>query len=160
MRSKQRKYRILSFLAYLASTESIVHFRGKWIFELLPPQKISAVRRRADTIPPQFRLHLRPLNFKESDEIFRTNISMKTKRYLKQCYCRKAERSEMIRNVCRNTAIASRDNPSLAPNISEYKIGHTTYIVETHFNLGCKETLDDIIKRLILRDVEGLQFAA
>ena len=66
----------------------------------------------------------------------------------------------MIKNVFRNTAIASEDNPSLAPNISEYKIGHTSYIVETHFNLGCKETLDDIIKRFILKDVESLQFAA
>lgn len=66
----------------------------------------------------------------------------------------------MIRNVCRNTTVASKDNPSLATNISEYKIGHTTYIVEIHFNLGCRETLDDIIKRLILRDVEGLQIAA
>lgn len=66
----------------------------------------------------------------------------------------------MIRNVCRNTGVASEVNPSLAPNISEYKIGHTTYIVETHFNLGCKETLDDIIKRLVTRDVDSLQFAA
>ena len=66
----------------------------------------------------------------------------------------------MIRNVCRNTAVASKNNPSLAPNISEYKIGHTTYIIETHFNLGCKETLDDIIKRLISRDVDSLQFVA
>ncbi|MBQ8176583.1 MAG: transposon-encoded TnpW family protein [Oscillospiraceae bacterium] len=66
----------------------------------------------------------------------------------------------MIRNVCRNTTIVNEDTTSLAPNISEYKIGHTTYIVETHFNLGCKETLDDIIKRLILRDVEALQYAA
>ena len=66
----------------------------------------------------------------------------------------------MIRNVCRNTAVANEATPSLTPNISEYKIGHTTYIVETHFNLGCKETLDDIIKRLILKDVEALQFAA
>lgn len=66
----------------------------------------------------------------------------------------------MIRNVCRNTAIASEGDSSLASNISEYKIGHTTYIVETHFNLDCKETLDDIIKRLISRDVESLQFAA
>ena len=66
----------------------------------------------------------------------------------------------MIRNVCRNTAVANENNPSLATNISEYKIGHTTYIVETHFNFDCKETLDDIIKRLISRDVESLQFAA
>lgn len=66
----------------------------------------------------------------------------------------------MIKNVCRNTTVANENSPSLAQNISEYKIGYTTYIVETHFNLGCKETLDDIIKRLISRDVEALQFAA
>ena len=66
----------------------------------------------------------------------------------------------MIRNVCRNTAVENEKSTSLAPNISEYKIGHTTYIVETHFNFDCKETLDDIIKRLVLRDVEGLQFVA
>ena len=66
----------------------------------------------------------------------------------------------MIRNVCRNTAVANKENASLAPNISEYKTGHTTYIVETHFNFDCKETLDDIIKRLISRDVESLQSAA
>lgn len=66
----------------------------------------------------------------------------------------------MIRNVCRNTTVANENNPSLATNISEYKIGHTTYIVETHFNLCCKETLDDIIKRLISRDVDSLQFVA
>ena len=29
----------------------------------------------------------------------------------------------MIRNVCRNTAVASKENTSLAKNISEYKIG-------------------------------------
>ena len=66
----------------------------------------------------------------------------------------------MIRNVYRNTAVANEDTFSLAPNISEYKIGHTTSMVETHFNFDCKETLDDIIKQLISRDVEGLQFAA
>ena len=66
----------------------------------------------------------------------------------------------MIRNVCRNTAVASKENTSLAQNISEYKIGHTTYIVETYFNFDCKETLDDIIQRLISRDIERLQFAA
>jgi len=77
MRSKQRKYRILSFLAYLASTESIVYFRGKRLFELLPPQKVSAVRRCADSIPLHFRLHLRPLNLKEGDEIHRNTNSHK-----------------------------------------------------------------------------------
>lgn len=67
----------------------------------------------------------------------------------------------MRRNVLlTNTAIANEVTPLLAPNISEYKIGHTTYIVETHFDFSCKETLDNIIKRLILKDVESLQFAA
>ena len=58
----------------------------------------------------------------------------------------------MIRNVCRNTAVASEDNPSLAPNISEYKIGHTTYVVKTTFNPVFKESLSDILKRMIIRD--------
>ena len=61
--------RILLFFVCLASTESTVYFRGNRLFELPPPQKVSAVRRHADSIPIYFRLHLRPLNFKESDEI-------------------------------------------------------------------------------------------
>ena len=36
--------------------------------------------------------------------------------------------------------------------VSEYKIGHTTYIVELHFNFDRTETLDDVIKRLMLKD--------
>ena len=39
-------------------------------------------------------------------------------------------------------------------NTSEYKIGNTTYIVELHFNFDCKETLDDIIKRLVTNNLE------
>jgi len=57
--------RILLFFVCLASTESTVYFRGNRLFELPPSQKVSAVRRRADSIPLYFRLHLRPLNFKE-----------------------------------------------------------------------------------------------
>lgn len=38
------------------------------------------------------------------------------------------------------------------PFVSEYKIGHTTYIVELHFNFDRGETLDDVIKRLMLKD--------
>ena len=38
---------------------------------------------------------------------------------------------------------------------SEYKIGNTTYIVELHFNLNCKETLDDIIERLVNNHIEN-----
>ena len=37
---------------------------------------------------------------------------------------------------------------------SEYRIGHTLYRVETHFNPTFKESLSDILKRLILRECE------
>lgn len=36
--------------------------------------------------------------------------------------------------------------------VSEYKIGHTTYTVELHFNFDRAETLDDIVRRLMLKD--------
>ena len=39
-------------------------------------------------------------------------------------------------------------------NTYEYKIGNTTYIVELHFNFDCKETLDDIIERLVTNNLE------
>ncbi len=38
--------------------------------------------------------------------------------------------------------------------VSEYKIGHTTYIVRTTFNPAFRESLSDILKRLIVRDCE------
>ena len=38
-------------------------------------------------------------------------------------------------------------------SVSEYKIGHTTYIVELHFNFDCGESLEDVIQRLVLKDV-------
>lgn len=38
--------------------------------------------------------------------------------------------------------------------VSEYKIGHTTYLVKTKFNLAAKENLSEILKRLILRESE------
>lgn len=40
-------------------------------------------------------------------------------------------------------------------NISEYKIGHTTYLVKTIFNPTFKESLSDILKRLIVHDCES-----
>ena len=40
-------------------------------------------------------------------------------------------------------------------NTSEYKIGYTTYIVELHFNFDYKETLDDIIERLVTNNLEN-----
>ncbi|MDE7138517.1 MAG: transposon-encoded TnpW family protein, partial [Ruminococcus sp.] len=38
--------------------------------------------------------------------------------------------------------------------VSEYKIGHTTYMVKTTFNPAFRENLSDILKRLIIRDCE------
>lgn len=40
--------------------------------------------------------------------------------------------------------------------VSEYKIGHTTYIVELHFNFERGETLDEVIQRLINREVGAM----
>lgn len=40
--------------------------------------------------------------------------------------------------------------------VSEYKIGHTTYRVTTTFNPTFRESLSDILKRLIARDCENL----
>lgn len=41
--------------------------------------------------------------------------------------------------------------------VSEYKIGHTAYMVKTTFNLAFRESLSDILKRLIIRDCEDFQ---
>ncbi len=54
------------------------------------------------------------------------------------------------------TSADETERKSLSP--SEYKIGRTTYIVHTRFNLECKETLEDVLKRLMLREV-GRQVA-
>lgn len=37
---------------------------------------------------------------------------------------------------------------------SEYRIGHTLYTVTTVFNPASKESLSDILKRLIIRECE------
>ena len=39
---------------------------------------------------------------------------------------------------------------------SEYRIGHTTYTVTTVINPASKESLSDILKRLIIRESEIL----
>ena len=49
---------------------------------------------------------------------------------------------------------------TLQPTVSEYKFGYTTFIVETHFNLDCSETLEDIIKRLMISDADEIINAA
>ena len=41
-------------------------------------------------------------------------------------------------------------------NVSEYKIGRTTYIVKLVFNTASKESLSGIMKRLIIRESEKL----
>ena len=39
--------------------------------------------------------------------------------------------------------------------MSEYKIGHTTYVVKTTFNPAFRESLSDVLKRLIIRESEN-----
>ncbi|OPZ18774.1 MAG: hypothetical protein BWZ04_02581 [Firmicutes bacterium ADurb.BinA205] len=39
---------------------------------------------------------------------------------------------------------------------SEYKIGHTTYTVTSVFNPASKESLSEIMKRLIIRESEKI----
>ena len=39
---------------------------------------------------------------------------------------------------------------------SEYKIGHTLYTVTTVFNPASKESLSDILQRLIVRECEEM----
>ena len=56
----------------------------------------------------------------------------------------------MIKNVQSMTAVATASSKP-----SEYKIGNTTYIVELHFNLDCKETLDEIIERLVHNELKS-----
>ena len=46
----------------------------------------------------------------------------------------------------------NKQNVNNDPLVSEYKRGNTTYIVELHFNFDRGETLEDVIKRLILKD--------
>lgn len=39
--------------------------------------------------------------------------------------------------------------------VSEYKIGHITYVVKTTFNPDFRESLSDILKRLIIRECKS-----
>ena len=45
---------------------------------------------------------------------------------------------------------------AVSTTMSEYKIGHTLYTVTTVFNPASKESLSDILKRLIIRESEKL----
>ena len=56
-----------------------------------------------------------------------------------------------------NTTAVEREKAETTFNkMSEYKIGHTVYTVTTVFNPASKESLSDILKRLIIRESEKL----
>ena len=56
-----------------------------------------------------------------------------------------------------NTSAVEREKAETTFNAtSEYKIGHTTYTVTTVFNPASKESLSEIMKRLIIRESEKL----
>ena len=56
-----------------------------------------------------------------------------------------------------NTTAVEREKAETTFNAtSEYKIGHTFYTVTTVFNPASKESLSDILKRLIIRESEKL----
>ena len=39
-------------------------------------------------------------------------------------------------------------------SVTEYKFGKSTYIVKTYFDLDCEESLEDVVQRLITKEVE------
>ena len=56
-----------------------------------------------------------------------------------------------------NTTAVEKEKAVTAFNAtSEYKIGHTLYTVTTVFNPASKESLSEIMKRLIIRESEKL----
>ena len=56
-----------------------------------------------------------------------------------------------------NTTAIDREKAETTFNaMSEYRIGHTTYTVTTVFSPASKESLSDILKRLIIRESEKL----
>ena len=52
------------------------------------------------------------------------------------------------------TAVDREKADNTFTTTSEYKIGHTLYTVTTVFNPASKESLSDILKRLIIRECE------
>ena len=62
----------------------------------------------------------------------------------------------MKRNVSSNNAAIEKNDTAMAiTQPSEYKIGHTTYIVVTKFNT-CGESLNDVLARLITKDIQKI----
>ena len=54
------------------------------------------------------------------------------------------------------TAVDREKADNTFTTTSEYKIGHTFYTVTTVFKPASKESLSEIMKRLIIRDCEKL----
>ena len=38
-------------------------------------------------------------------------------------------------------------------SVTEYKFGKSTYIVKTYFDLDCEESLEDVLQRLITKEI-------
>ena len=55
--------------------------------------------------------------------------------------------------VADTAEIKNEPQPVQEDNVSIYRFGRSVYKVRTHFNLDCKETLEDVINRLIMRAV-------
>ena len=51
------------------------------------------------------------------------------------------------------TVANTAEQPVQTDNVSVYKFGRSVYKVHTYFNLECKETLEDVVNRLIMRDL-------
>ena len=63
--------------------------------------------------------------------------------------------NELITNTTVANTAETKNKPQPV-SVSEYKIGHTTYIVRTFFNPNGTESLEEMIKRLIMKDVAKL----
>ena len=65
------------------------------------------------------------------------------------------KRNELITNAAVANTAENKNEPQPV-SVSEYKIGHTTYIVRTFFNPNGTESLEEMVKRLIMKDVAKL----
>ena len=63
--------------------------------------------------------------------------------------------NELITNTTVADTAETKNEPQTV-SVSEYKIGHTTYIVRTLFNPNGTESLEEMVKRLIMKDVAKL----
>ena len=63
--------------------------------------------------------------------------------------------NELITNaaVAEKAETKNEPQPVQEDNVSIYRFGRSVYKVKTHFNLECKETLADIVGRLIWQDM-------